>query len=330
MTATCMPSGRINRFSQRRTGRADPQTGEEKLAQIRPAQGGFRDDPFAPLVYALEEFDPVGQRAAKADIFSRRVIAPRAPRLGADTPADALAISLDTCGAGPAGRDRPAARHQRGRRPRPARHAGLRRPGVRHPDPGRRVPVRPGPRQTRPGPGGRRGRPAVRRQRRRAPHGAPGGSDAGRDRRAPGRGLDRRPLCPAVPARAARRPQHPGRASRRAGLGGERRPAQRPGHLNLGHRPLPRAPAGPGHPRTARHHRPRHDPDRRRGTHRPQPGRDPGRPGESRGDGRAVLRMGLGRPRPRRRAGPHLQRPVQQPRAAQLRRHRLVACPAWP
>ena len=90
--------GPVNRFSQRRTGRADPQTGEEKLAQIRPAQGGFRDDPFAPLVYALEEFDPAGQRAAKADIFSRRVIAPRAPRLGADTPADALAISLDTCG----------------------------------------------------------------------------------------------------------------------------------------------------------------------------------------------------------------------------------------
>ena len=90
--------GPINRFSQRRTGRTGPQTGEEKLAQIRPSQGGFRDDPFAPLVYALEEFDPAGQRAAKADIFSRRVIAPRAPRLGADTPADALAISLDTCG----------------------------------------------------------------------------------------------------------------------------------------------------------------------------------------------------------------------------------------
>ena len=49
-------------------------------------------------MYALKEFDPGGQRAAKADIFSRRVIAPRAPRLGADTPADALAISLDTCG----------------------------------------------------------------------------------------------------------------------------------------------------------------------------------------------------------------------------------------
>ena len=68
------------------------------MARIRPRQGGFAADPFAPLVYALEEFDPAGQRAAKAAIFRERVIAPRAPRLGADTPADALAICLDACG----------------------------------------------------------------------------------------------------------------------------------------------------------------------------------------------------------------------------------------
>ena len=49
-------------------------------------------------MYALEEFDPAGQRAAKAAIFRDRVVAPRTPRLGADTPADALAICLDTCG----------------------------------------------------------------------------------------------------------------------------------------------------------------------------------------------------------------------------------------
>ena len=61
-------------------------------------RAGSADDPFAPLVYALEEFDPVGQRAAKAAIFRQRVVAPRAPRLGADTPADALAICLDTRG----------------------------------------------------------------------------------------------------------------------------------------------------------------------------------------------------------------------------------------
>jgi N12 class adenine-specific DNA methylase len=49
-------------------------------------------------VNALEEFEPVGQRAAKSAIFRERVVAPRTPRLGADTPADALAICLDTRG----------------------------------------------------------------------------------------------------------------------------------------------------------------------------------------------------------------------------------------
>src|ERR1022692_2937326 len=90
--------GPLNRFSVRRTGRTDAVTGEEKLARVRPPQGGFRGDPYAPLVYALEDFDPAGQRAAKAAIFTHRVVAPRAPRLGADTAADALAICLDTCG----------------------------------------------------------------------------------------------------------------------------------------------------------------------------------------------------------------------------------------
>jgi N12 class adenine-specific DNA methylase len=90
--------GAVNRFSWRHTGHADTGTGREKMARIRPPQGGFRTDPFAPLVQALEEFDPVSQRAAKAAIFTRRVVAPRNPRLGADTPADALAICLDVCG----------------------------------------------------------------------------------------------------------------------------------------------------------------------------------------------------------------------------------------
>ena len=90
--------GPISRFSWRHTGRTDPGTGEDKLARIRPPQGGFRSDPFAPLVQALEEFDPVSQTAAKAAIFTSRVVAPRNPRLGADNPADALAICLDVCG----------------------------------------------------------------------------------------------------------------------------------------------------------------------------------------------------------------------------------------
>ena len=90
--------GPLNRFSLRRTGRIDPATGEQVMARVTPPQGGFRGDPFAPLVYALEEFDPAGQRAAKAAIFTHRVVAPRTPRLGADTAADALAICLDTHG----------------------------------------------------------------------------------------------------------------------------------------------------------------------------------------------------------------------------------------
>jgi len=90
--------GPINRFSWRRTGRVDPDTGQERLARVRPGQGGFRCDPYANVVYALEHFDPVTQHAAKADIFTQRVIAPRPARLGADTPADALAICLDTHG----------------------------------------------------------------------------------------------------------------------------------------------------------------------------------------------------------------------------------------
>jgi len=90
--------GPLNRFKSRPTGRVDKRTGEPRLARIQPPQGGFRDDPYAPLVYALEEFEPVGQRAAKAAIFSRRVVEPRHHRLGADTPADALAICMDTYG----------------------------------------------------------------------------------------------------------------------------------------------------------------------------------------------------------------------------------------
>jgi hypothetical protein len=90
--------GPLNRFTVRRTGRADPATGEPATARVAPPQGGFRGDPFAPLVYALEEFDAAEQRATKAAIFSARVIAPRAPRFGADTAADALAICLDTHG----------------------------------------------------------------------------------------------------------------------------------------------------------------------------------------------------------------------------------------
>lgn len=88
--------GPINRYTLRRTGRTDPDTGEERYAKITPRQGGFRADPYSPAVLALEHFDPATQTATKAEIFDRRVVASRTPRLGADSPADALAICLDT------------------------------------------------------------------------------------------------------------------------------------------------------------------------------------------------------------------------------------------
>ena len=58
----------------------------------------LRSDPFAALVGALENFDESTQTATPAGMLSERVVLPRAPRLGADTPEDALAICLDTHG----------------------------------------------------------------------------------------------------------------------------------------------------------------------------------------------------------------------------------------
>src|ERR1700746_3843329 len=78
-------------------GGATPRPAEKNPPPPGPPQGGFRSDPYAPLVQALEHFDPVSQTAVKAAIFTGRVVAPRNPRLGADNPADALAICLDVC-----------------------------------------------------------------------------------------------------------------------------------------------------------------------------------------------------------------------------------------
>lgn len=90
--------GPINRFSERRTGRIDPDTQEERLARIRPPQGKFQEDPFANVVFSLEQFDSATQTAIKAPVFRQRVVARQMPRLGADTPADALSICLDSIG----------------------------------------------------------------------------------------------------------------------------------------------------------------------------------------------------------------------------------------
>jgi len=92
--------GPINRVARRRTGRTDPATGDEVMAEIAPpVMRLFGSDPFAAMVRALETYDAATGTATKAAIHTTRVVAPRQPRLGADTPADAVAICLDTHGA---------------------------------------------------------------------------------------------------------------------------------------------------------------------------------------------------------------------------------------
>ncbi len=90
--------GPINRVSTRNTGRIDAKTGEPILAQVRPKQGGFGADPHSPAVFALEHYDSATGKARKADIFTERVVAPRVIRTHADSPADAVALCLDTYG----------------------------------------------------------------------------------------------------------------------------------------------------------------------------------------------------------------------------------------
>ena len=72
---------------------------EPGMAQVSPVSHRFfRHDPHAPLVYALEDFEPVSQAAIKERVFDERVIGARTPPGTADTPADAIAISMDARG----------------------------------------------------------------------------------------------------------------------------------------------------------------------------------------------------------------------------------------
>ena len=87
------------------------------MARITPpAMRLLRSDPFAPLVAALEVFDDSTQTATPAGLLSERVVAPRAPRLGADSRA---------------GRARDLPGHPRPRRPRGDRTAARREPSGR-------------------------------------------------------------------------------------------------------------------------------------------------------------------------------------------------------
>lgn len=90
--------GPLNRYTLRRTGRTND-AGKDTYARIVPTPiRMLRSDPFGPLVLALEQFDETDQTASPAAIMTRRVVAPRAEIQGVETPADAIAVSLDKTG----------------------------------------------------------------------------------------------------------------------------------------------------------------------------------------------------------------------------------------
>jgi N12 class adenine-specific DNA methylase len=91
--------GPINRFTLRPTGHDDPETGQPRMARITPrAAVILRQDPFGPLVMALEKFDEETQTATPAALLNQRVVTQRAIVRGAETPAEAVALSLDRTG----------------------------------------------------------------------------------------------------------------------------------------------------------------------------------------------------------------------------------------
>ena len=90
--------GPINRFTERRTGKFTD-AGEDIMSRITPRPVAMlRNDPFGPLVPALENFDEASQTATPAALQRERQVQPRQPIRGVDTPAEALAVTLDTVG----------------------------------------------------------------------------------------------------------------------------------------------------------------------------------------------------------------------------------------
>ncbi|GAB3868506.1 hypothetical protein GCM10028801_44530 [Nocardioides maradonensis] len=109
--------GPLNRYTLRGTGRyeplTNPETGEvvldpatgqpergvEQTARITPrALVTFRQDPHSALVRALERFDEEAQTSSPASLLVQRVVVPRPLKQGAETPAEAIALSLDETG----------------------------------------------------------------------------------------------------------------------------------------------------------------------------------------------------------------------------------------
>jgi len=91
--------GPLNRYTLSPVGKADEVTGERVMARRVPRPIVIlRQDPFGPLVMALERFDDETQAAAHATMLTERVITVRAVAERADSPADAIALSADQTG----------------------------------------------------------------------------------------------------------------------------------------------------------------------------------------------------------------------------------------
>jgi N12 class adenine-specific DNA methylase len=93
--------GPINRFKTSTSTRVDPETGQETQRVTRRAPTAvriLREDPFGPLVMALEIFDDAEQTAEPARLLRERVIEPPQPVLATEDPDEAIAISLDRHG----------------------------------------------------------------------------------------------------------------------------------------------------------------------------------------------------------------------------------------
>ena len=91
--------GPLNRFTLVAAGKEDPDTGQRPTSRRVPRPIVLlRQDPFGPLVLALERFNDEDQTAVPATIMSQRIVTPRAIAQGAETPSEAIALSLDRTG----------------------------------------------------------------------------------------------------------------------------------------------------------------------------------------------------------------------------------------
>ncbi|MGW2563351.1 hypothetical protein ACWCXB_29810 [Streptomyces sp. NPDC001514] len=86
--------GPLNRFKLSKPAEGEGEA-EGRERRTYPRMGGFRHDPYAPYVLALEVFDEETGHAAKADIFHKRVIAPPDPVTRAASAEDALLLCWD-------------------------------------------------------------------------------------------------------------------------------------------------------------------------------------------------------------------------------------------